>query len=98
MLRRLRIVRFQERFATRALVLATTDFDARLSVRLPIPNVVNFNFMPDMAAQFVIRHDVSVFRHIHLARLIIVGQEHSRRASVALGDNPEFHALAVVIR
>jgi len=29
--------------------------------------------------------------------LIIVGQKHSGRASVGFGDNPEFHALAVVI-
>src|ERR1017187_1209605 len=29
--------------------------------------------------------------------LIIVRQKHGRRASVCLGDNPEFHAVAVVI-
>lgn len=43
---------------------------------------------------------VNVIRKITLiiiARLIIIGEEHRRRAAVGLGDNPEFHRVSVVI-
>jgi hypothetical protein len=55
MLGRVRIVGLKERLATCALNLATSYLDARFSVCLPVPNVTNFDEMPDMMAQFVIR-------------------------------------------
>lgn len=46
-------------------------------------------------AQFSDVIDVS---HDFLSYLIIVGQQHGCRAAVGCCDNPEFHAVAVVIR
>jgi len=32
-----------------------------------------------------------------IALLVLIGEEHRRRAAVGLGDNPEFHPVAVVV-
>lgn len=58
-----RSVRFKKRLATVAILFEASQFDALLSVCLPVPYVEKLDFMPDMLAQFIIRQAIEVFRH-----------------------------------